>query len=369
MTVPDPTPSPPGDYGFVDAHGTPHPATRDELAAACRAGPIPRLVWTPDSGGPVPPEEVPFLLEAIRARIGGGAKAQAIIVGVFASVLAFQNLDALRPGSPGAVYLLFGVIWIALRLREWRQASVMTPQGFRDMMREAEQTAALRRVPVVYLRLLAGMIAAVGAAQLLASGSGIPNYGIAPAEMAPEYIRAGETWRLLTAGYLHSGMIHFAVNFMALLALGRETEVLAHRAYLAIVFLAAVLGGSLASFIVPPDVPSVGSSGGLMGLIGFLGVLAYRRRETVPPGFLKMVLLNVAVIAGIGIVGMGMIDNAAHAGGLAVGALLGALLVPTTRAHPRWVAGPAVHAAGIAAMIVLALGCAWTLVLVLLPVL
>jgi membrane associated rhomboid family serine protease len=312
---------------------------------------------------------VPFLLEAIRARIGGGAKTQAIIVGLFTAVLAVQNLDALRPGSPGAIYLLFGMIWVAMRLREWRQASVLTPQGFRDMMRVAEQSAAMRRIPVVYLRWLAGMIAAVGAAQLLASGSGAPAFGIAPAMMVPEYIRAGETWRLLTAGYLHGNIIHFAVNFMALLSLGRETEVLAHRAYLALVFLAAVLGGSLASFAVPPDVPSVGASGGLMGLIGFLGVLGYRRRETVPAGFLKMVLLNVAVIAGIGIVGMGLIDNAAHAGGLAVGALLGALFIPTTRARPQWTTGGAVQAAGVAAMVVLALGCAWTLVLVLLPVL
>ena len=368
MSVSDPTPSPPGHYGIVDAQGM-HPPPRDDLVAASREGPIPRLVWTPESGGPVPPEEVPFLLEAIRARIGGGAKTQAIIVGLFTAVLAVQNLDALRPGSPGAIYLLFGVIWVALRLREWHQASVMTPQGFRDMMREAEQSAAMRRIPVVYLRWLAGMIAAVGAAQLLANGSGVPHYGVDPAAMRPEFIRQGETWRLLTAGYLHANIIHFAVNFMALLSLGRETEVLAHRAYLALVFLAAVLGGSLASFAVPPDWPSVGSSGGLMGLIGFLGVLAYRRRETVPAGFLKMVLLNVAVIAGIGIVGMGLIDNAAHAGGLAVGALLGALFVPTTRSRPQWVTGRAVQAAGMAAMLVLALGCAWTLFLVLLPVL
>lgn len=367
MTVPDPTPSPPGDYGIIDAQGM-HPVSRDELAAACRGGPIPRLVWTPESGGPVPPEEVPFLLDAIRARVGSGAKTQAIIVGVFAAVLAFQNLDALRPGSPGAIYLLFGVIWVAMRLREWRQASVMTPQGFRDMMREAEQSAALRRVPVVYLRVLAGMIAAVGAAQLVASGAGAPAFGVHQASMIPAYIREGESWRLLTAGYLHGDLIHFGVNFMALLSLGRETEVLANRAYLALVFLAAVLGGSLASFAFPPDAESVGSSGGLMGLIGFLGVLGYRRREAVPAGFLKMVLLNVAVIAGIGLVGMGLIDNAAHAGGLAVGALLGALFIPTTRARPQWVTGRAVQAAGVAAMAVLALGCAWTLVLVLLPV-
>jgi hypothetical protein len=204
-------------------------------------------------------------------------------VGVFTSVLAVQNLGALRPGSPGAVYLLFGVIWVALRLREWRQASVMTPQGFRDMMREAERTAAMRRVP--------GRVPAPAGGDDRGGGRGAapgerlrctPTSASPRPPWCPEYIRGGEAWRLLTAGYLHVGIIHFAVNFMALLSLGRETEVLAHRAHLALVFLAAVLGGSLASFAVPPDNPSVGSSGGLMGLIGFLGVLAYRRARRCP---------------------------------------------------------------------------------------
>ena len=221
----------------------------------------------------------------------------------------------------------------------------------------------------MYLRWLAGLLAVAGVAQLLATAGGDPSGGIDAASMRVDAIRAGEVWRLLTSGYLHINVIHFAFNFMALLALGRETEVLAHRSFVPLVFLTAVLAGSAASFLIPPDNHSVGSSGGLMGLIGFLGVLGYRRRGSVPAGFLNMVVLNVAVIAGIGIVGMGLIDNAAHAGGLAVGALLGALCIPTTRARPQWVTGCAVQSAGVAAMVVLALGCAWTLLLVLLPVL
>ncbi|HEY0036482.1 MAG TPA: rhomboid family intramembrane serine protease [Longimicrobium sp.] len=370
MTISDPTPLPPTEYGYVDAQG-PHPASREELVAMCREGLIPPLVWTPESDGPVSTEEVPFLLDAIRARLAGGAKTQAIIVGAIVAVLAFQRFQEgqLYPGSPWSVYLLFGVVWAGLRVREWHTSRTLTPQGFRDMIRQAEEAATLRRVPVVYLRWVAGMIVVGGLAQGVAVAAGFPEHAILAGGMVPGAIREGQWWRLLTCGFLHGGLIHFGVNFMALLSLGRETEVLAHRAYVPLVFLAAVLAGSLASFAAPPDVPSVGSSGGLMGLIGFLGVLGYRRRESMPSGFLKMVGLNLAVIAGIGIVGFGLIDNAAHAGGLAAGALLGALFVPTHGARPVWTPGPALQAAGMAAMGVLALGAAWTALVVVLPVL
>ena len=360
----------PGEYGILDAEGM-HSATREELIARCREGPIPRLVWTPETRGPVPPEDVPFLLQVIRDRLAGGAKTQAIIVGAIVGVLGLQWYQAgdLYVGSPSLVYLAFGVIWAGLRVREWNSARRLTPQGFRDLMRQTEETVAVQRTPVVYLRWLVGMIAVVGVAQLLAHNSGAPQFGVLPGSMDDGAIQGGEVWRLLTCGFLHGGLIHFGVNFMALLAVGRETEVLAQRPLLPIVFLAAVVAGALASFLAPPGNPSVGSSGGLMGLIGFLGVLGYRRREAVPGGFLNMVVLNIVVIAGIGILGFSFVDNAAHAGGLAAGVLLGALFIPTTRSRPTWTAGRAVTAAGAVSMAILALGCAWTVFLTLAPVL
>jgi membrane associated rhomboid family serine protease len=89
-------------------------------------------------------------------------------------------------------------------------------------------------------------------------------------------------------------------------------------------------------------------------------VLGYRRRESVPAGFLNMVILNIVFIAGIGILGFRFVDNAAHVGGLAAGALLGALFIPTTRARPVWTPGRTVTTAGAVSMAVLAIGCAWT---------
>lgn len=373
MPVPDPVPLPslPSESGYVDEEGL-HPATPDELAQMCRAGAIPRLVWTPETGGAgVPPEEVPYLLQAIRERLVGGAKLPAMIAAVVVVWLAAQGIRAgeLYFGAPWMVYAAFGLVWIGMRAREWRQGSTLTPEGFRQMLRETQEAAVVRRAPVVYLRAVAVMIAVAGVAQVIAINTGAPSYGADPASMVPELIRAGEVWRLLTCGYLHAGLIHFVFNFMALLSLGRETEVLAHRAFVPLVFLAAVLAGSLASYALPPDGTSVGASGGIMGLIGFLGVLGYRRRESVPAGFLNMIILNIGFIGGIGVLGFRFVDNAAHLGGLVAGAVLGALFIPTTVARPAWTPAPAVQAAGTGALGILVLGCVWTVLRVLTPVL
>jgi membrane associated rhomboid family serine protease len=76
-----------------------------------------------------------------------------------------------------------------------------------------------------------------------------------------------------------------------------------------------------------PDTPSIGASGGVIGLFGFLGVYGYKNKQHLPPGFLRNIIINLFLIAGIGLIGYGYIDNAAHAGGLVVGAIYGLLTV------------------------------------------
>ena len=60
-----------------------------------------------------------------------------------------------------------------------------------------------------------------------------------------------------------------------------------------------------------------------MGLIGFLAVLGYRRREVLPPGFLRSIVTSIALIMALGLVAWDMVDNAAHLGGLGMGLVLG----------------------------------------------
>jgi membrane associated rhomboid family serine protease len=104
-------------------------------------------------------------------------------------------------------------------------------------------------------------------------------------------------------------------------------ESLTNRAYLAIVFLPSAACGSIFSLLLMPNSTSVGASGGIMGLVGFLAVLGYRRKEILPSGFFKSILINICFIGVIGLVGFAIIDNAAHLGGLVAGVVCGVVFI------------------------------------------
>src|SRR5205807_6535173 len=78
------------------------------------------------------------------------------------------------------------------------------------------------------------------------------------------------------------------------------------------------------------DAVSVGASGALFGLIGVLFVFGIKFRHELPEGFkrafgtgmLPTILLNL----GIGFMARGIIDNAAHMGGLLSGAVFAAVV-------------------------------------------
>jgi rhomboid protease GluP len=137
-------------------------------------------------------------------------------------------------------------------------------------------------------------------------------------------IRAGEVWRLLTAGLVHGSPLHLAMNAMVLNDVGRLVESLFGSRRFLVLLWASVLGGSLASFATNPS-PSVGISGGLFGLVGAMLAVGLRHRRRLPPpvrrmlvrGPIEVIVLNLALGLALPI-----IDNAAHLGGLVTGFLL-----------------------------------------------
>lgn len=137
----------------------------------------------------------------------------------------------------------------------------------------------------------------------------------------------GEIWRLFTCVTLHVNFMHIWINGQALIGLGKMIESLTHPAYLGVVFLPSALCGSIFSLLLMPNATSVGASGGLMGLVGFLAVLGYRRKEVLPSGFLKSILMNICFMGVIGLFGFAIIDNAAHLGGLVAGVVCGRILI------------------------------------------
>lgn len=140
------------------------------------------------------------------------------------------------------------------------------------------------------------------------------------------YTADGQWWRLLSAAFLHGGLVHLAVNMLTLADVGRLCERLFGSGRFLTLYLLSGLAGSAASLWWNPQVNSVGASGALFGVLGAVLVFMLDRRNGIDPGVMKAHVASMAVFIAYGVVnGLAStgIDNAAHLGGLAAGAVLG----------------------------------------------
>jgi len=148
------------------------------------------------------------------------------------------------------------------------------------------------------------------------------------ASYAP-FITQGEWWRLLTATFVHGGILHLAANMYVLFAMGPVTERLYGNAAYAVLYLFAGLAGSLASVYWHPMVTSVGASGAVFGVMGGVLAFAARQRRSLPPAALRSIASSVGQAVAINLV-LGFatphVDMAAHIGGLLGGLVFGAAL-------------------------------------------
>ncbi len=178
------------------------------------------------------------------------------------------------------------------------------------------------------------------------------------ANLAP-LVTGGEPWRLLTAGFLHAGIIHIGFNMLVLLQGGRIVERLYGHAGFALLYLAALVCGSVASLWWRQDVVSVGASGAVFGVYGGLAAYLVVQRASVPAGLVQSLRSNTATFVvyalSFGLLMPG-VDNAAHLGGLFGGALASAALAQPLSgtalrlASPRSLGGLALLAALCAAL-------------------
>jgi len=140
------------------------------------------------------------------------------------------------------------------------------------------------------------------------------------------YTADGQWWRLLSAAFLHGGLVHLAVNMLTLADVGRLCERLFGSGRFLTLYLLSGLAGSAASLWWNPQVNSVGASGALFGVLGATLVFMLDRRNGIDPGAMKAHAASMAVFIAYGVInGLAStnIDNAAHLGGLAAGAVLG----------------------------------------------
>jgi membrane associated rhomboid family serine protease len=132
----------------------------------------------------------------------------------------------------------------------------------------------------------------------------------------------GEVYRLLTAGFLHSGLFHLLVNMFSLWVLGTMLEPGIGRLRFVLIYLVSLLAGSFGALVVTPHAVTVGASGAIFGLLG-AGVVILRNRGIDPmqsglPLWIGINLVFSFAVPGISIGG--------HIGGLIGGALAAMLL-------------------------------------------
>jgi rhomboid protease GluP len=138
----------------------------------------------------------------------------------------------------------------------------------------------------------------------------------------------GEWWRLITANYLHGGIIHLFFNSMALATLGPLIEEGFGARRLFVIYTLSGISGFLLSawFGRGPGVVSIGASGAIYGLLGF--AVVYGRWRAGAGARALADQLTQWLLYGVFMFFIPGIDNLAHVGGLLLGAGLGLVLDP-----------------------------------------
>jgi rhomboid protease GluP len=160
------------------------------------------------------------------------------------------------------------------------------------------------------------------------------------------------SWRWVTAAFIHVNALHILMNMWVLAQIG----VLGERAigrglFLATYVLTGAAGNVLGTFLAlardrPPAV-SAGASGAIMGLFGVAAVYAWRTgQRPIASALAKNVLFVLVVGFLLTSQGAVAVDNAAHIGGLILGAVIGLLRArwprPTTRAQESLLFGASI---------------------------
>jgi rhomboid protease GluP len=146
----------------------------------------------------------------------------------------------------------------------------------------------------------------------------------------------GEWWRVVTAMFLHGGLIHIGFNMMVLMQFGPAIEELyGSGKYLFLYTFTGACGFLLSSFF---GSLSLGASGAILGILGAILAVTGKRGGSYMRELRSRLIGSLVFLFVLGLLpGLGM-DTWAHAGGLASGLLIGRLFAdhqPVSSAERR----------------------------------
>ena len=156
-------------------------------------------------------------------------------------------------------------------------------------------------------------------------------------------VELGRWWTLLSAGWLHGGLLHLGFNMMWVRNLAPATADCYGPGRMVIIYTTACITGFLFSSFAQLLVPSIPILGGLLSwlglaggyrtigasgaIFGLLGALMYNGRRTGQTAAYQQALTYAVVMGIIGVL-MPQVDNQAHLGGFIGGYMVAKLLDP-----------------------------------------
>jgi membrane associated rhomboid family serine protease len=228
-------------------------------------------------------------------------------------------------------------------------ASVGAPKraGQRTIRQARARTGALAAPAVV------GLVAANVIVYLITAAQGAgPN---APGgalfldwALAGVAVADGEWYRLVTAMFLHGGLLHLAFNMLALWWLGSIVEqAIGTVRFLLVYFVSGLAGSAGALLLSNPLQITVGASGAIFGIMGALLILEYMATGSFAGQALTLIVINLALTFAIPNISVG-----GHLGGLAGGIAATYALTKLRYVRPAFLAPAAVVAIGAASLLV-----------------
>ncbi|MDO3703519.1 rhomboid family intramembrane serine protease [Micromonospora sp. C28SCA-DRY-2] len=141
-------------------------------------------------------------------------------------------------------------------------------------------------------------------------------------------IAEGQWYRLLTAMFLHFGVVHLLLNMWALWVLGRSLEANLGPLRFLSLYLVAGFGGNVAAYLFSePNVTTAGASTAIFGLFAALIVIERKMGRDISQ-VIPILVINLVftlTVPGISIPG--------HLGGLVVGAAMALVLAYAPRSR------------------------------------
>jgi membrane associated rhomboid family serine protease len=111
-----------------------------------------------------------------------------------------------------------------------------------------------------------------GAGSIEGGGNLINDFGL----RGPE-VDGGESYRVVTAGFLHAGPLHLLFNMFALYVLGSLLEPAIGTARFVAIYVVSLVAGSLGALLLTPDTLTVGASGAIYGIFAAAFLVARGR--------------------------------------------------------------------------------------------